>query len=213
MPLLPPLVREALEDALALAFPVECAGCDAPDEALCADCRAALAPVPASRAVTGGIRVVSSLPFDGVPARVIRALKEDGRTSLARALAPALAAAVHRLDPAAVLVPMPTSRAAMRRRGYRVVDLVARRGGLRPEPLLRAERATADQRGLGRDERRRNVDGSMRATDAAGRRVVVIDDVVTTGASLAEAVRALRHAGAEVLGAATIAATARIAAR
>jgi orotate phosphoribosyltransferase len=53
----------------------------------------------------------------------------------------------------------------------------------------------------------------MRATDAAGRRVIVVDDVVTTGASLAEAVRALRNGGAEVVAAVTVAATPRRTAR
>ncbi|WP_438353503.1 ComF family protein [Microbacterium sp. CJ88] len=221
MPFLPAAVRDALEDALTLAFPVECAGCGLPDEALCACCRAALVPRPRVRTLAAGIRVASSLPFEGAPARVVRSLKEEGRTGLARALAPCLAEAVALLDPGGgcAVVPVPSSRAAMRRRGYRVVELVARRAGLAPVRLLRPVRQTADQRGLGRDERARNVAGSLRATDArglrvadaCGRRAIVVDDVVTTGASLAEAVRALRHAGVEVIGAATIAATARIA--
>lgn len=204
----PPVVRLALEDALALLLPVECAGCDGPDTALCDDCRGALAPAPTLR-MHDGVPVWSGLPFEGVPARVLRALKEEGRTGLAPALAPALAAAVRALDDDALLVPLPTSRASMRRRGYRVVDLVALRGGLRLTRLLSPARATADQRGLGVDERARNVAGSLWARGGAGARVIVLDDVVTTGATLAEAVRALRHAGAEIAGCATIAATAR----
>jgi predicted amidophosphoribosyltransferase len=160
-----------------------------------------------------GVDVWSGLPFDGVPARVVRALKEDGRTGLARDLAPALRAAVEAAAsgssrPPAV-VPVPTSRAAYRRRGYRVVELVARRAGLRTERLLAPSRVTADQRGLDREGRRRNVAGSLRGRGAEGLRVVVIDDVVTTGATLEEAIRALRAAGAHVVGAATIAATPR----
>ena len=106
-----------------------------------------------------------------------------------------------------VLVPIPTSRAAYRRRGYRVIELVARRAGLKTARLLRIVGATADQRGLSREARRRNVAHSLRARGAAGVQVIVIDDVVTTGATLAEAVRALRAGGADVIGAATIAAT------
>ena len=159
------------------------------------------------------------MPFDGVPARVLRALKEDGRTGLARALAPGLAMATGAaLDAASagagsaetvVLVPVPSSRAAFRRRGYRVVELVARRAELRCMRLLVPSRRTADQRELGREERRRNVRNSLRARGAAGLRVIVLDDVVTTGATLQEAFRALREGGAIVLGAATIAATPR----
>jgi predicted amidophosphoribosyltransferase len=215
-------IRSALAEALALVMPVECAGCDEPDVALCERCIAQLAPhVTLSRS-----EVWSGLRFEGVPARVVRALKEDGRTRLARDLAPALKAAVDAAQAAPsraeggadetrgatapmVVVPIPTSRAAYRRRGYGVVELVARHAGLRCARLLVAGRATADQRGLDRAARRRNVAGSLVARRAAGVRVLVVDDVVTTGATLEEAFRALREGGAEVVGAATIAATPR----
>ena len=200
-------VRTALAEALSLFFPVECAGCGAPDVALCTGCRAALAPRPYSRTLASGLEVYAGLAFEGVPARVLRALKEEGRTGLTRSLAPALRAAVAAAQPGSVIaVPVPASRAAMRRRGYRVVDLIAQRAGLPVERLLVASRASADQRALGRDARRRNVAGTMRARDAAGRRILVVDDVVTTGATLDEAVQVLRDAGAEVIGAAAVAA-------
>lgn len=207
--------REALADALALLLPTSCAGCDDPDIALCEACAAELEPRVVRR--PGDVPVWSGLAFASVPARAIRALKEEGRTGLARDLAPTLAAVVAAASasvPASaragvVLVPVPTSRAAYRRRGYRVVELVARRAGLRTERLLRTVRATADQRALGVAERRRNVAGVMSSRPADGVRVIVLDDVVTTGATIAEAARALRAAGAEVVGAATIASTAR----
>jgi len=215
-----PLVRAALADALALVLPVECAGCGIPDSALCDVCRGLLAPAPARRIVDGEA-VWSGLLFDGVAARTIRALKEDGRTGLARALAPALAAAVaaaggHGQEVAAgsrasraAAVPIPTSRAAFRRRGYRVPDLVARRAGLEVVPLLAPARRTADQRGLDRDGRRENVAGAftVRASARTPGRIVLVDDVVTTGATLLEAARTLRTAGIDVVGCATIAAT------
>ena len=214
-------LRGALAEALARLLPVCCAGCDEPDVALCEQCRARLHPRVTS---TGrGVRIWSGLAFEGVPARVVRALKEEGRTGLGRELAPALRAAVDAAlragedgsgdaqspDPHIVFVPIPTSRAAFRRRGYRVIEVVARHAGLHPARLLRPSRTTADQRGLGREARRDNVAGSMSAGAFAGLRIVVIDDVVTTVATLEEAARALRAGGAEVLGAATIAATAR----
>jgi predicted amidophosphoribosyltransferase len=207
-------VRGALRDALALVLPVGCAGCDQPDVDLCDDCSAALLPTPRRREIAGigaGERLVvwSALDFDGIPGRVIRALKEDGRTGLARALAPALASAFAASgEHGVVIVPIPTSRAAFRRRGYRVVELVAARAGVRVE-RLRHTRRTADQRGLDHARRQQNVAGSLRSRHAAGLRVLVLDDVVTTGATLAEAARALRAAGAEVVGAVAIAATPR----
>ncbi|MDY0909035.1 ComF family protein [Microbacterium sp. CFBP9034] len=207
------LVRGALSEALALLLPVVCAGCGAPDTTLCDDCTAAVAPCPLARMVDapgGGVTVWSGLVFDGVAARVIRALKEEGRTPLARALAPALTAAARRLDARdAVLVPLPTSRGAYRRRGFRVPDLLAARAGLPVARLLQPVRRTGDQRRLDREGRRRNVAQSLSAAPCEGRRVIVLDDVITTGASVEEAVRALRAAGADVIGAVTVAATPR----
>ncbi|MET0861075.1 MAG: phosphoribosyltransferase family protein [Microbacterium sp.] len=211
-------IRGALAEALALVFPVWCAGCDEPDVVLCETCVAALRPVPTRRMPTiDGVPVWSGLRFDGVTARVIRAVKEEGRTALARNLAPALRAAVEAAGSAAsarpsdriTIVPLPTSRAAYRRRGYRVVELIAARAGLECRRLLVPARGTADQRGLGIAQRRDNVASALRSRDATGLRILVIDDVVTTGATLAEAARALRAAGAEVVGAATVAATPR----
>lgn len=203
-------LRAALAGALAFVLPVACAGCDDPDEALCGRCRAALLPAVVARNVAG-LEVRSGLVYDGVAARVIRALKEDGRTGLARPLAAGLSAAAQTASwpPADAVVAVPTSRASMRRRGYRVAELLARRAGWRTEPLLRLGRPTADQRALGRVERAGNVAGSMRARPCAGRRILLIDDVVTTGATLQEAARALRAGGAEVVGAVTAAATPR----
>lgn len=206
------LLGGAVADALSLVFPVCCAGCDAVDLALCPACTRALQPAPTVRQV-GEVTVHSGAVFDGVVARVLRAVKTDGRTGLVTALCPALSAAVAAAraeDSAALLIPLPTSRAALRRRGYRVVDLLLRRAALPGTPGLRYRRTPADQRTLDRRERAANLAGTLRADPRlAGLPVVVVDDVVTTGATLREAARALQAAGAVVVGAATVASTPR----
>jgi len=168
------------------------------DTDLCSGCRHALAPRIIRRVIEPGVTVTSALAFDGVAARVVRALKEEGRTSLARELAPALDAVLRLAVPAGARVTtVPTTRAAFRRRGFRPLDVLLRRAGWRHERLLRVVRTTDDQRGLGRRARRENVGGAFASRPVRGGVVAVVDDVVTTGATLAEAVRALRAAGAD----------------
>ncbi|MFT4214528.1 MAG: phosphoribosyltransferase family protein [Microbacterium sp.] len=210
-----PGVTRAAAAALSLVLPISCAGCDEPDVSLCPACLAALRPDPTRRGLDDGLTVHSGVGFTGVPARVLRAFKQDGRTTLARALSESLRAAVADAAAAApfgsasvAVVPVPSSRSALRRRGYDPAALIAVRAGLHPVRALRVA-GIADQRGLGREERARNVAGSMSAGGVAGRCVIVVDDVVTTGATLREAARALRAAGATVLAAATVAATAQ----
>lgn len=211
------VARRAIADAAALALPERCAGCFAPGPVICAPCARALAPAPVRVALRGdGCDVWAGLCFSGPAASVLRTLKRDARPRLARYLAPALASALSELARSSaaapgslVVVPVPTSRASLRARGFRVVDLVARHAGVRPRRLLSLRRSVRDQRGLGRIDRLENLRGVMSARGVEGLRVVIVDDVVTTGATLVEAVRALRSEGAVVVGAATIAATPR----
>ncbi|WP_424935334.1 MULTISPECIES: ComF family protein [Bacteria] len=207
-------LRAALSEAVALVLAQECGGCDVPGESLCARCAEGLRPVPVRQRTPDGRAVEGGLAFDGVAAHMIRAVKEGGRTALLRMLAPPFREAVRRAAAGSTeieaLVPVPTSRAAFRRRGYRVPELLATGTGARVLRALVPRRAVADQRGLGRRARRRNVAGSLRATMAGqGCRVLLVDDVATTGATLDEAARALEEAGFVVVGCAVLAVTPR----
>jgi predicted amidophosphoribosyltransferase len=195
-------------------LPVACTGCGRTGPALCPPCRGALAPGPRSRRVgIPPLTVWSGLDYDGVARAVLLAFKNAGRTDHA----PPLALALHTAVLAAlgssegggiVLVPMPPTRRSTRDRGYDPVRVLLRRARLPADRLLVLRRRGADQTTLGRDGRFANAAGSMAARRrAGGARVLLIDDVVTTGATLAEAARALRATGAEVLGAATVAST------
>ena len=208
----------AVLDAWAVLMPTQCSGCGTPDRALCAACQSALRAEP--RAVyREDLTVWSALEYSGVVGRVLVAYKDGGRTDAAPALAAALrqavGAALAAADPAQtsggiVLVTVPSSRQAWRARGFHPVDLLLRRAGLRGSALLRPGAGVADQVGLGRQQRLDNRSGTLAATrPLSGSRIVLVDDIVTTGATLLEARRALRQAGGEVIGAATVAETPR----
>jgi len=206
------MLLDALLDAWALVLPVDCAGCGARDRSLCAGCRDALTPRPVARRLIDGTPVVSSLDYDGVGGRAVLAFKEQGRTDAARRLAVPLAAAVAEAMTAAgggaEILPVPTSRAAYRRRGYDPVALLVRRAGLRPVREIATTRRAAQQKKLTADERSGNRAGYLRAVRAlGGRRFLLVDDVLTTGSTLAEASRAVRAGGGEIVAAATLAYT------
>jgi ComF family protein len=201
----------SLLDALAVLYPVPCAGCGAEGRLVCRGCLPALDPDLRLLEVPGVGPVASALRYDGVARQVLLALKEQGATGVAARLAAPFAAAVSEtLRPQAVLVPVPSSRAARRRRGYEPVRVLAARAGILTTRVFRPTAARAVQKGLGVDARARNREGALTLRrGVAGLRVVLLDDVVTTGATLAEAASVLRRGGAEVLGAAVLADTPR----
>jgi predicted amidophosphoribosyltransferase len=261
-------LRASWQAGWGLVWPVSCAGCGQRDVALCVACRAAVAG-PAFRAqIAGwppGWGAWAASSYRGVPARLIIAWKERGRHDLTRALGVGLAAAVRadradwssRTGPSEpwLLVPVPSTRAARRRRGADLMTELARRaaescrqdrpgqGQLgqtwlgqpwlgqdrseqdRPEHdwvgpparsvrALRHVRRVRDQADLGASERRSNLVGALVVRSAArnlvaGRSCVVVDDVVTTGATAAEAARALTEAGAHVVGVCCLSVTLR----
>jgi len=145
--------------------------------------------------------------------------------ALGRRLATSIAPLLPVAEPGLVhLVPVPSSAAAVRSRGRDATTAIARSAArrlnaartgctLRVVRLLRPVRRLADQSDLTAVERRANLAGAyaVRPSFLPRRsvRVIVVDDLVTTGSSLAEATRALTTAGLEVIGAAVIAATVR----
>ncbi|MEV7620346.1 phosphoribosyltransferase family protein [Microbacterium sp. NPDC089321] len=197
-------------DALALLLASSCPGCDRGGTLLCDDCRMLLRSDPHDTCTPQGRAVHAALRYGGVPARAIRRLKEEGATMLSWPLGAALRPVLQAQGSEALIVPVPTSRVAFRRRGYRVPELLIRRTGLTAHRVLVPARRTQDQRELGRAARARNVAGSMRARVHGRGAVVIVDDVVTTGATLDEAARALRAAGFTPVCAVALAATPRL---
>jgi ComF family protein len=205
------MILAALLDAWSLVVPVECAGCGECDRALCGSCRDRFVPhLTQHRA--GGVAVVSSLRYEDEVRRAVLEFKEHGRTDVARVLASALAASIAGLSgDADDIVPVPTSRSAFSRRGFDPIQLLLRRAGHRGTRVLENTRDAGPQKALSSEARSENRFGAFAATRRLDHhRVLIVDDVLTTGATIAEAARALSAAGATVVGAATLAFTPRV---
>jgi ComF family protein len=202
----------AVNGVLAVAFAPECAACgavlDRPlDGPVCAACWSGVRPQRASidgRCAAG--------EYDGTLREIIHAFKYDGRRSLAAPLASLMRdAGRHLLADADLAVPVPLHPWRRIRRGFNQADDLARHMHV---PVCRAlwrTKATRAQADLSPAQRRRNVRGAfrlspfVRASRLRGRRIVLVDDVLTTGATLDACSGVLVAAGAESVVALTVA--------
>ncbi|HSL35648.1 MAG TPA: ComF family protein [Arthrobacter sp.] len=198
------------------------------------------AQAPALMDVDGSVLlpVVAAGAYRAELAQAVLSFKSHGQGQLAEVLSQGLARALRTAAgdaPGLLLVPVPSSRGAYRKRGFSPVHVLLgrirapgsgphsgfttvnalRKAGLRAAATTTgaARGAPGGQKGLGRGERAQRVRGSMRvrrglfAPEVNGRPCIIVDDVLTPGATLAEASRALRAAGAVVRGAVVVAAT------
>lgn len=227
---------ELVDAAVDLLLGGRCAGCERPGRVLCPACADGL-PVGAHPAwpdpVPGGlVPPWAAASYDGVVRALVIGHKERRllglRDPLARLLAQAVAVAISGLPAGpVVLVPVPSRPGVARGRGHDPMGRVtARAAGLLRRagadtiavPLLRSRPGAVDQAGLDAAERAANLAGSMhcppeslrRLAARRGRaRIVVCDDVITTGVTVRESQRALEAVGLEVAAVAAVAATRR----
>lgn len=199
---------------LELVLPLECGGCGAPSTRWCEACAAALLlsidePHLISPRVDPGVPVFALGRYAGARRQAVVAMKEHGRRDLVAALARPLALGIHRLVGWGIVglpltvVPAPTRRWAARRRGgdpvMRIaVAATAAHPHLRVVPALRTTGRARDSVGLSTSAREHNITGRVRAVGRPTGEVLLVDDVVTTGATAREAVRTLRTEGVEV---------------
>jgi predicted amidophosphoribosyltransferase len=164
-----------------------------------------------------GVPVGAAGWYDAALRVALLAYKERGRRDLAGPLGQRLArvtALIARPNRATAIVPVPSSRAVARARGGDHVIRLARHASrelrMPVESGLHLARRIRDSTQLGAQQRAINLSGAMNAARPGGRRcALVVDDIVTSGATLTEAIRALRSAGWDVVGAAVVAATPR----
>ena len=199
-----------IEFALDLLFPRKCAFChrllERDERGTCNACAKLLLHMDAQEKSGEFFSAcAAALPYEEPVRGSIRRYKFSGRREYAAVYAPILAACIReRLDgkfDAVTWVPVSAKR--LRRRGYDQAELLARQtAALLGAPvfrMLKKRRNNPAQSTLPADRRRANVLGAYEAVDAdafSGKRVLLIDDVVTTGATLSECSRVLRTAGA-----------------
>lgn len=209
-----------------LVAPRLCAGCGTRGVALCDGCREDLRGEPLRVRLRADVPVpvFTCGRYGGISQAVINAYKETGRDELSRYLGDSAAQLIWELidlgefpephDVPLALVPVPASAAAVRRRGFDHVDRWAERtkrvlsSALPPNSAvihrpLRVRGRVRDAAGLSAAERVENLAGSIvarpgRAGPGVRSHVVLVDDVVTTGATMAECIRALARIGVDV---------------
>jgi ComF family protein len=205
--------RTVLDDVGRLVFPVPCVACGAPPAAaapLCEECRAALVPARPGPAPLGCDRLVAAFEYSGPGRELVARIKyRDARHGLTF-VADHVAALLAGLPAGAVVSWPPTTAIRRRARGFDHAEALARRVarelGHRPVALLARVDATA-QTGRAASERRAGPAFAVRAGVVVPPAVVLVDDIVTTGATLTAAARVLRARGCTSLIAATAART------
>ena len=210
-----PLIRETLHAILDFIFPPSCPVCGRShdtDRPICPDCHESIRDracrYGSSDRILPDIDHVSVLlPYDETCRSLVHALKYHGMKSLGPLLGGLMAGKI--LDSAAVprdaaIVPVPLHPVKLRERGYNQSERLAagfadRTGGNVVTGLISRIRYTGTQTALGPDDRAQNVSnafGFSGANRLSGRPAVIIDDVLTTGSTLAACARALKTGGA-----------------
>jgi ComF family protein len=176
-----------------------CGGVARRREPLCLGCRRLLRRLGPDPVELSGVRVWAPMAYAGPARDLIRALKFRGASAVADTIAAQIAANAPSLMLGGALVPVPLHPRRLRRRGYNqaglIADALSRRTDLELADCLARAGSPATQVGRDRRERSLGPAGSVELRSAAPRRVTLVDDVATTGATLAACAAVLRDGG------------------
>lgn len=204
-----------------LIFPSRCIGCSQLGISICSTCRKSWHSHIYHRTIKvldTSYPVISAIEYSPIASRVLMRAKEANQEAADQLLVNALSHSLRyflKNFGFGDLVPIPSRRSATRKRGrdfmQEITDSVAKSESIKSLQILQHQRAVRDQSQLNSQQRSRNIAGAfstsfnlaeVRDSGNIGP-LIIVDDLVTTGATLAEAIRALRTAGFPVLGAVT----------
>ena len=192
-----------------LIFPSRCFGCRVLGPSICSACRSDWHPLY-YKTKLDGLTVHSALVYTPTASKIILAAKESSLKGADELIIEAIIHALKKAIPDTTLfrlVPVPSSKASQRRRGRSfLVDLVSQisqQTGIPMVDCLQLSRRVLDQSGLHRDERARNLAGAFTLSSRVRGDLILVDDVVTTGATLREAARAVNSQGFQAVGSVT----------
>lgn len=196
---------------LDIFLPSKCLFCESLGGRICLTCETDIATDP-RLVIRDGLVGFSATSYDDKAKSILRSYKELGESELAKFLSRAMIPLVPCFEQMPeILVPIPSNRSSVIERGFNPAELIAREisaglSGVRWANLLGRIRETQDQSKLSPAERRINQSGSMAGRVGSGK-VLLIDDVVTTGATLLAAKETLEKSGYFVEGFITFAET------
>jgi ComF family protein len=213
-----------IDSILNFIFPTACVICNAQVlerrfSAVCAECWDTLSPIRAPLCSKCGMPAIaiegpcgrcrtgenlfdyarSAVLFNPTARKIVHHLKYADRVSLAKPIGRILQDLMERENfVGELIIPVPLHRSRRRERGFNQAELIARNLALPVDPkILRRQKHTPSQTGLSRAERARNLAGAFELRgSAAGARLLVVDDVMTTGATMNEIAKLLKRAKA-----------------